>query len=343
MNLKNKKIILLIFTIISIIFDLYYAISIYTGKINLETSSGIIQISNNEQIILLVSCAIVNLISLFFIIKNPLQHKKKIIILNIVQLMIGNIFNVISGIINIIILAIKTKDISEEVKEKKELPVLEDITKYKWYVYFLIFVFLFIICYTPVTNLLPIPNTKIATITSIVILYIIQTFLLVIPMWDELKRDYKVFKDNFKLYLGNMLPRFGAIILFYLISNLSLVSFIGTIPTNQAIINTWPLYITAFVAIIIAPLTEELMFRGFIKKFIKNDILFVIVSSLIFGSLHVAVAGSLQQLLFIIPYSLLGLAFSLNYVKTRNIASNIFLHSAWNTIAVLAMLLLKIL
>ena len=45
--------------------------------------------------------------------------------------------------------------------------------------------------------------------------------------------------------------------------------------------------------------------------------------------------SSLLQLLFIIPYSVLGLAFSLNYVKTKNIASNIFLHCSWNTIALI--------
>ena len=103
-----------------------------------------------------------------------------------------------------------------------------------------------------------------------------------------------------------------------------------------------PLYVTAILAIFIAPLTEELMFRGFIKKFIKNNILFVIVSSLIFGGLHVISANSFQQFLYIIPYSILGLAFSLNYVKTKNIVSNIFLHSAWNSIAVIVMILTTI-
>ena len=116
----------------------------------------------------------------------------------------------------------------------------------------------------------------------------------------------------------------------------------GNISNNQALLSKWPIYITAFLAIIIAPLIEELMFRGFIKKFIKNDILFVIISSLVFGGLHVTSADSLQQVLYIIPYSVLGLAFSLNYVKTKNIASNIFLHSAWNTIATIFLALLNL-
>ena len=139
-----------------------------------------------------------------------------------------------------------------------------------------------------------------------------------------------------------MLPRFGIILIGYFISSLSVLILAGNISNNQALLSKWPIYITAFLAIIIAPLIEELMFRGFIKKFIKNDILFVIISSLVFGALHVTSADSLQQILYIIPYSVLGLAFSLNYVKTKNIASNIFLHSAWNTIATIFLALLNL-
>jgi len=173
--------------------------------------------------------------------------------------------------------------------------------------------------------------------------YIIQILALVVPMIKELKRDFAAFKNNFKLYLKNMLPRFGIIIIGYFICNISILLLAGNIPNNQQTLANMPLYVTAILAIFIAPLTEELMFRGFIKKFIKNDILFIILSSLIFGGLHVLSADSLLQLLYIIPYSVLGFAFSLNYVKTKNIVSNIFLHSAWNSIAVIAMALVKFL
>ena len=343
MNLKTKKIILLIFTILVLIINLSYAISIYFGDIDIENSDTIIYVSNNSQATLLFICALINFIAVFFICKSPLRHKTKLIILNVAQLLIGNIFNIIFGIVNIVILTRRTNDIEEEPKEKKELPILEDITKYKWYVYLMIFAFLFILCYTPLSDYFPIPDTKTSKIIAVVTLYIIQLILLVIPMWNELKRDFIVFKNNFKLYLGKMLPQFGVIAIFYLISSFSVMFLATNISTNQAIISNWPIYITAFVAILVAPIIEELMFRGFIRKFIKNDILFVLISSFVFGGLHVTSADSLQQFLYIIPYSILGLAFSLNYVKTKNIASNIFLHSAWNSIAVIGMILLKFL
>lgn len=339
MKQKTKKIILLISTILALITTLGYLFAIITGKIQLSTITDTVQISKDTQIGILFICAIVNIISIVLISKDFIMHKKKIVILNIIQLLLGTMINIICAIINICMVASKTKDVEEPVKEKKELPILEDITKHKWYIYFVIFVLLFVICYTPIINLIPIPNTKIATIITMIILYIIQITGLVIPMASELKRDFVVFKSNFKLYLGNMLPRFGIIIIFYLISNISVLALAGNIPNNQQTLISIPIYITAFLAIVVGPLTEELMFRGFIKKFIKNDILFVIVSSLIFGGLHVLSADSLQQVLYIIPYSILGLAFALNYVKTKNIASNIFLHSAWNTLAVILMAL----
>ena len=342
MKLKTKKTLILLLTIIVLLIDLSYAICLYTGIVNLESSENSL-ITNNSQALFLTICGVVNLISILFIIKDILKHKKAIITLNIIQLLFGNLFNIISGVITIVLLSMKTKDIEDVKKEKKDLPVLEEINEHGKLLYFIIFVFLFIICYTPATDLLPIPNTKVSVIITVSLLYIIQICSLVIPMLKELKRDFVAFKNNFKIYISNMLPRFGIIFIVYAISSLALVSFVGNISTNQEIISQWPIYISAFLAIIIAPLTEELMFRGFMKKFIKNDILFIILSSLIFGGLHIMQSENLSQILFIIPYSILGFAFSLNYVKTKNIASNIFLHSAWNSIAIIAMIITKLL
>ena len=78
------------------------------------------------------------------------------------------------------------------------------------------------------------------------------------------------------------------------------------------------------------------------KKFIKNDIAFIIISSIVFGGLHVINATEINQYLYIIPYSILGLAFSLNYVKTKNIASNMVLHATWNSLAILALIITKL-
>ena len=342
MKQKTKKMILLISTVLTLLTTLSYIIAISTGALELEVIGDTTQISSTSQLSILVICSIANIISLFFIFKDMIKHKKKLIILNIIQLLFGTLFNILGAIINIVVINLKTKDVEEKVKEKKELPILEDITKHKWYVYFILFIFIYAICYTPLLNLIPIPETLSATIITMIAIYIIQVAVLIIPMFNELKRDFIVFKNNFKLYLSNILPRFGIITLVYLVCSILTLAIVKETPTNQEALLSLPLYITAFLAIIVGPLTEELMFRGFIKKFIKNDVLFIIISALVFGGLHVLSADSLQQLLFIVPYSVLGFAFSLNYVKTKNIASNIFLHCAWNSIAMILTLISSI-
>lgn len=337
MNQKTKKIFLLISTILTLLITVGSIFAIWTGKLELGVPGDVTEISNNGQIAILLICAISNIISVIFILKDPIAHKKKFIFFNVIQLLFGTIIHIISAIINIVIVASKTKDVEEIKKNKKnkKLPVLEDISKHKWYVYLIIFIALFAICYTPILNILPIPETKIAAIITFIAIYVIQVAGLVIPMFNELKRDFIVFKNNFKLYLGNMLPRFGIVAIIYFMCSITVLLIVDNIPNNQEALLSLPLFVTAFLAIVVGPLTEELMFRGFIKKFIKNDILFIILSSLIFGGLHVLSADSLLQLLYIIPYSVLGFAFSLNYVKTKNIASNIFLHCSWNTIALI--------
>ncbi len=345
MHQKAKKIAMTILTLIITFINLFYAYEIYSGKLDFENAVEGISMSNNVQLICLCICALINVISLILINKNLITHKKKIIVLNVIQALLGNLFNIIFGVTNIIVLCMKNTDIEENEKikkEKKPLPILEEVKQHKWYLYFLIFMFLFVISYTPILDLLPIPESKTVIIIITACLYIIQLLALIIPMKEEIRRDFIAFKNNFKTYLSHMLPRFGIIIAIYMVTNVLLIAFVQEIPTNQSLISELPIYISALLAIVIAPITEELMFRGFMKKFIKHDVIFIIISSLIFGGLHVLAAENLPQILFIIPYSMLGFAFSLNYVKTKNIASNIFLHSMWNTFAVLMLIVSKI-
>ena len=121
MKQKTKKIILLMTSIITLLINLGYAYDINIGAINLEVVGDIATMSNNSQLILLYICATINLISTFFIGKNFIIHKKSLIVLNIIQFLLGTIFNIVSAVINISILSTKTKDV-EEIKEKKELP-----------------------------------------------------------------------------------------------------------------------------------------------------------------------------------------------------------------------------
>lgn len=96
-----------------------------------------------------------------------------------------------------------------------------------------------------------------------------------------------------------------------------------------------PIYML-FSCAIVAPILEEFVFRISTKGLIKNNKLYIIISSLLFGLIHVI--GSYKtplDFLFIIPYSSMGIAFSYLYTKTKNPTLSVFVHMIHNIILVL--------
>ena len=88
--------------------------------------------------------------------------------------------------------------------------------------------------------------------------------------------------------------------------------------------------------IIISPIVEELMTRTILKDAFKHQIVYILLSGLIFGSLHmISIGNNFFQLLFVIPYSALGCAFAKIYADSNNIWTNIFFHSLHNLICIL--------
>ena len=92
--------------------------------------------------------------------------------------------------------------------------------------------------------------------------------------------------------------------------------------------------LTFISVVILAPFIEEMAFRYSISTFIKNDYLFVIISSVLFGVLHgIGIVTSL--------YILLGAGLAIIYLMTnRNILSTIIVHVLNNAFAVITMMIL---
>ena len=103
----------------------------------------------------------------------------------------------------------------------------------------------------------------------------------------------------------------------------------------RAILKATPI-ITMFFSCIVAPFIEELIFRKAFKDAINTKWVFILVSGIVFGSLHVVGnIKSIYDLCFIAPYSFLGLAFAATYYDTNNIFSSIFIHFFHNTLVIL--------
>lgn len=153
----------------------------------------------------------------------------------------------------------------------------------------------------------------------------------IIPDFYDFKKNYKEYiNKNFKYWL------FGLGIMIF--TNIIIGYIVGDIPSNESL-NRESLIaspLSTLVAVVItAPILEELITRKTFKDVFKNQYIYIIISGLIFGSLHLLAVQSLIETLYVIPYAALGCSLAKIYYNTDNIWANICFHSFHNFIAVL--------
>lgn len=130
-------------------------------------------------------------------------------------------------------------------------------------------------------------------------------------------------------------------LLFELLGGLDWLIEVTQCPQNQEIVETFKAgsiaekFIIALAAVIIAPITEECCFRGFLYNILKQHStrwLAVLASSLFFGAIH----GSIAQLL---PLTIFAIVQCIAYDKARTLRLPILVHASFNGISLLYILL----
>ena len=119
-------------------------------------------------------------------------------------------------------------------------------------------------------------------------------------------------------------------------SNIIISSFIGIAENeelNRNMLSRLPIY-SVIAMVIVAPIIEESMTKIILKDYIKNKIVYSIITGLIFGSLHLLNITNIIEVLYIIPYGALGAALSYIYSESNNIWTNITFHAIHNFIAI---------
>lgn len=160
--------------------------------------------------------------------------------------------------------------------------------------------------------------------------------ILLLLYYDDVKRGILRAKNNFNEFFDTSFRIWIFGFLEMVISNLTINLLLpqavaGNENTVQSMIDISP-FIMLICAGIIAPIIEELAFRQAFKDIFKNKWLFVLVSGIIFGGLHVIFSyENLVDFIYIIPYSLLGISFAYMVNKTDNIISSIMMHFIHNT------------
>ena len=163
--------------------------------------------------------------------------------------------------------------------------------------------------------------------------------LIILVLHKSIETDWIDMKKNHKNYFQKYFKYWLIGLLIMMVSNL-IISFIssGGIAGNQESIEKLfdvnPLYVY-FSAVIFAPVIEELLFRRAIYNIIPQKIIFIFISGIVFGGLHII--GNIDawyDILYLIPYSSLGIAFAYILTKTNNIFVSMGLHLLHNGILI---------
>ncbi len=192
-------------------------------------------------------------------------------------------------------------------------------------------------------NIKALPNNlKIAIMFLINLSLMIMLFIF---YSKSIKENLKDLKLNFKSYIKDNFKYYVIGLLIMIISNIIISFFVEGNSTNETLIreyiNIMPIYMI-FSSCIYAPFTEEMVFRKSLRNCFNNKVLYILLSGLIFGSMHLLSANNLVELVFLIPYSSLGCVFAYMYYKTNNIFVPMTFHMVHNTIIVINYLLMLI-
>lgn len=164
-------------------------------------------------------------------------------------------------------------------------------------------------------------------------------------------KDYKLLKEDLINNLKKCFTIFGILLLVkfataFAVSILSAVLGIEVLQSNNqniidSLVKNAPIMML-ISSVVMAPFTEEVIFRLGFKKVIKNSNVFIVISGLVFGLIHIMPSTLSLPIILVqsMIYIALGLALAYIYDKEKNIFFVIIPHAMNNLFGILAALLL---
>ena len=193
-------------------------------------------------------------------------------------------------------------------------------------------------------NLLNIYSTEQSfSLLCAMIANIILVLALIKLYWKELKEELKTFIKSIYKNLDIGLIYWGIGLVIMITSNIILTYVFKSAGANNEIllreyIKEFPLIMGINICFT-GPFIEEIVFRKSLKNAFPNPFIFISLSFLIFGSLHVtSYATNIIDYLYIVPYGTLGAMFAVMYQKTNSVFTSMFFHALHNTLIFLLIL-----
>ena len=194
-----------------------------------------------------------------------------------------------------------------------------------------------------------------STLAKILFLLISETLFVVIIFLiykHDMIADWKDFKTNYKEYFKKYIKYWFWLLLFMYASNLLILGIQRLFNHKEVIANNeelvrdilerFPIYMI-ISAVILGPIEEEIVYRKSIRKVFNNKWLFIIISGLFFGAMHVVFSiTDAFDLLYIISYSIPGFIFAYVYYDSKNIYVSTMLHTIHNGVLIGLQLLLSL-
>ncbi|MEA5017749.1 MAG: type II CAAX endopeptidase family protein [Erysipelotrichaceae bacterium] len=181
--------------------------------------------------------------------------------------------------------------------------------------------------------------------------FILITFIVVLlskSIFIEANENrYDNRQNNFSYAIRSLVVMYGWMIFLNLIINF-LTQQSSSI-NQMDIINLSMNYpvLTFIMAVVLAPIAEEVVFRGVIFRSLRNINypIAIFTSSLLFGFVHVASAvfsGNYADMMYVIVYAMLGYYIGSNYERSGNIYIAIGMHATLNLVSMVLMFLARL-
>lgn len=326
--MKDKRNLLKIASLIQILYVVVYVIYyIIKGKLNDEV------IANIFFLLITLVAAII----LFILSNKPIDELKKNKIGVIVCSAILFINSILPGILGFIFL----KKISPTKKKNINLPETKDINNNKIKLKSIISIFIFFMI------MFILPRFSFSNIIPIYVIYIFIIISTLILNFEQLKNDFIVFKNNKKVYIKYVFKRYLVTLGVMFLAAIPIMLFNNNaVSANQEMVNDmmkkmpfWTFVLSTFYA----PVVEETIFRLALNKIFNNKYIFLILSALLFGLAHMLDKfTSLNDILYVIQYSLLGLCLAKTYYDSKNIYTSMGVHFIQNFLAsIISILMFK--
>lgn len=311
-----------------------------------ERINSLFQNSGN---IYIISLAIINILLNVLIIywaasDKLLKKKGKVIACSVIAIFTAT-YSIIEllSIINIIVMGTAKRVNREDYPDKaEEMPIIEKEEKTKKKI--ILAVILLAVYFSQFLWKGFIPDNNVYKLFISIIFYVTMMGLSLIFFNDLFKDNFKIFCKHFKAYASNLIGKVGKFYLVYFgIATVAMLLSKADTSINQNNVEALPIWFSLPLAVIYAPIVEETLFRGCIRRFIKNDKMFIIVSAISFGLLHTIFTevNLYNAIVLAIPYMTIGGFLAYLYVKTNNMFTNMSFHAFHNTLAMIITILIK--